>query len=119
MAAAEAVKVIVRCRPMNAKEESDGRQCIMEMNCKTGQCHLRCMGALRVRCSTMASCGTVCALCVRCAWQCVCAVRCSTMASFVHVRLHACLHSRRMLAGLAGSFPPLLPVQCSTHMYAR
>lgn len=33
---AEAVKVVVRCRPMNQKELDDGRKSIVQMNPATG-----------------------------------------------------------------------------------
>ena len=41
MANAEAVKVVVRCRPLNGKEVSDGRERIVDMDTKIGQVMLR------------------------------------------------------------------------------
>ena len=38
MAAAETVKVVVRCRPLNSKEEGDGRGQIVFMDEKMGSC---------------------------------------------------------------------------------
>ena len=38
MSAAETVKVVVRCRPLNNKELNDGRQQIIEMDEKSGTC---------------------------------------------------------------------------------
>nr|AEG74528.1 kinesin-2 motor subunit FLA8 [Dunaliella salina] len=37
----EAVKVVVRCRPLNSKEKADGRQQIVDMDTKSGQVSLR------------------------------------------------------------------------------
>ena len=41
MAGAEAVKVIVRCRPMNAREKGLNCQCVVDMDNKVGQCSIR------------------------------------------------------------------------------
>eukprot|EP00983_Pelagomonas_calceolata_P094748 1157921-Pelagomonas_calceolata.AAC.5 len=37
----EAVKVVVRCRPLNSKEKADGRAQIVDMDTKSGQVSLR------------------------------------------------------------------------------
>ena len=37
----EAVRVVVRCRPLNSKEKADGRDTIVTMDQKTGQVSLR------------------------------------------------------------------------------
>ncbi|KAL6762472.1 kinesin-2 motor subunit FLA8 [Haematococcus lacustris] len=37
----ECVKVVLRCRPLNSKELNDGRERIVEMDCKTGSVTLR------------------------------------------------------------------------------
>jgi kinesin family protein 3/17 len=35
--AAESVKVVVRCRPLNSKETADGRERIVDMDVDAGQ----------------------------------------------------------------------------------
>ena len=40
-AAAERVKVVVRCRPLSGKEVQDGRRCVLEVDKALGQVLLR------------------------------------------------------------------------------
>jgi hypothetical protein len=34
---AEAVKVVIRCRPLSQKEMADGHDCAVDINSKTGE----------------------------------------------------------------------------------